>query len=352
MFTQKNKGLFVDVSEFAVLAARTSGYKLPMTIEEIAELPLKDGQDPAEVREFLEGMVDFRGAAYYVSRCGVYPENRFVRYFEVESTNKAKDRKYLSEVLRSEFNVDSSTNNVSVLDARDGSDFDMEKGLGRKLVFCGGPTEAIQAEQDRVLEYGLYPERLELSSVTTLGGVCDYARFNGIKAPILCFELTSKSASIFIHSQGEVEVARALPFGLDSIYPMLQRELGLKDEASARKLFFSNTFDFAEMGPKLLRRMTKELQASTGFYEVQTGQTIERVFVSVLPKNLSWVVKTISDSLGLEIMQPELAPWLESLNVKLADGVEVANLGARWMGLFSMMGEYHLREERESEQED
>lgn len=351
MFTQKNKGLFVDVSEFAVLAARTSGYKLPVTIEEIGELPLKDGQDPAEVREFLEGFVDFKGNSYIVARCGVYPEDRFVRFFEAESVNKAKDSKYLTEILKSEFNVDSEKSRVSILDARDGSDFDMDKGLSRKLLFCGAPQESIQAEQDRVLEYGLYPERLELSTVTTLGGVCDYARFNDIKSPILCFELTSTSASIFIQNHGQVEVARPLPFGLDSIYPMLQRELGLKDEASARKLFFSNTFDFAEMGPKLLRRMTKELQASAGFYEVQTGQTIGRVFVSVLPKNLSWVVKTISDSLGLEIMQPDLAPWLESLKVKLGDGVEVANLGARWMGLFSMMGEYHLREEAESEQE-
>jgi len=351
MLTQKTKGLFVDVSEFSILAARTSGYKLPMQIEQIEELPLKDGHDPAEIREFLEGLADFKGGAFFVARCGVYPENRFVRFFEVESVNKAKDPKFLRDTLQNEFNVDPERNSVSILDARDGSDFDMERGLSKKLIFCGAPSVALQFEQDRLLEFGLYPDRLELSTVTTLGGVCDYSRFNGIKAPILCFELTAKSASIFIQRQGQVEVARPIPFGLDSIYPMLQRELGLKDEASARKLFYSNTFDFAEMGPKLLRRITKELQASTGFYEVQTGQTIDRVFVSVLPKNLGWVVKTISDSLGLEIMQPDLSNWLESLNIKVADGVELSNLGARWMGLFSLMGEFHLREEVESEQE-
>jgi len=105
------------------------------------------------------------------------------------------------------------------------------------------------------------------------------------------------------------------------------------------------------MGPKLLRRMTKELQASTGFYEVQTGQTISHVFLSVLPKNLNWVAQTVSDSLGLEILQPSIEGWLESLKIKLSDGVEVLNLGPRWMGLFSLMGEFHLREEVESEQE-
>jgi len=173
--------------------------------------------------------------------------------------------------------------------------------------------------------------------------VSDFARFNEMMSPILCVELTSKTANIFIINQGQVDVARPVSFGLDSLYSLLQRELGLKDEASARKLFFSNTFDFAEMGPKLLRRMTKELQASTGFYEVQTGQTIDKVFISVLPKNLDWVSKTVSDSLGLEIMQPNLEKWLESLKIKLAEGVDVSNLGSRWMGLFSLMGEFHLR---------
>jgi hypothetical protein len=47
----------------------------------------------------------------------------------------------------------------------------------------------------------------------------------------------------------------------------------------------------------------------------------------------------------LEIMQPDIESWVDSLNVKLGDGVEVANLGSRWFGLFSQMGDFHLREE-------
>ncbi|MFQ3223928.1 MAG: hypothetical protein ACI8Z5_000167 [Lentimonas sp.] len=344
MLKPKAKGLYIDVSEFSILAVRTSGYKLPIVVEEAAELPLASDCDPDDVRAFLEQLVDFKGAAYYVSRCGVYPKDRFLRYYEAESTSKAKKPGFLSEVLQSDFNVDLATNSVSILDARDGSDFDFEKGLAKQLIFCGGPAAAFQEVQDQMLSYGVYPERLELSSAATLGGVCDYARFNRLDVPILCVELTSEVANVFIINRGRVEVARPVPFGLDSIYPLLQRELGLKDEASARKLFYSNTFDFSEMGPKLLRRIVKELQATSGFYEVQTGQTIDRVFLSVLPKNLSWIANTISDSLGIEILQPNIEPWLESLNVKLADGVEVANFGSRWLGVFSLLGEFHLRE--------
>jgi len=349
MLILKTKGLFVDFSEYSILAARTSGYKLPMVIEQIAELPLKAEQDPKEVEDFFRELVNFSGASYFVSRCGVYPEGRFVRYFEAESASKVRDVEFLNSILQKEFKIDAEKNNVAILDARDGADLVIEKASTRWLLFCGAPNESFLAEQNRLLEFGIYPERLELSSITTLGGVSDYARFNNINTPILCCELTAQSANIFILNRGQVDVARPVPFGLDSIYPLLQRELGLKDEASARKLFFSNTFDFAEMGPKLLRRMTKELQATTGFYEVQTGLTISHAFLSVLPKNLNWISRTIADALALEILQPSLEGWLESLRIKLGDGVEVVNLGARWMGLFSLMGEFHLREEVESE---
>jgi hypothetical protein len=349
MLNPKIKGLYVDISEFSVLAARTNGYKLPLVIEELAEYPLISDDGPEELREFFEQIVDFKGGKYFVSRAGVYPEGRFVRYYEAESVSKAKDLNWLSQVLKSELNIDADSNRVSIIDARDGSDIVLETSLSKHLIFCGGPIDRLQAQQDYLLECGIYPERMELSTVSTLGGVGDYSKFHGIKSPLLCFELTSTSANIFILNQGQVEVTRPVPFGLDSIYPLLQRELGLKDEASARKLFFSNTFDFAEMGPKLLRRMTKELQATTGFYEVQTGLTIENVFISVLPKNLAWVARTVSESLGLEVIQPNLEKWLESLKIKLGEGVEVSNLGSRWMGLFSLMGEFQLKEDGDSE---
>lgn len=352
MLTPKNKGLFVEISEFSILAARTSGYKSPIVIEEIAEMPLSASQSPEDIKDFIEQLVDFRGSKYYVSRCGVYPENRFVRFYEAESANKAKDVKYITKVLETEFEVDSENSIVYILDAKDGADFDMEKGLSKKLILCGAPTESVQASQDTALSYGIYPDTLELSSVATIGGVSDYAKFASVDTPILSVEVNSESASIFIQSKGLIDVARPIGFGLNSIYPLLQRELGLKDEVSAKKLFFSNTFDFAEMGPKLLRKMVKELQSTTGFYEVQTGQTIEQIFIGVLPQNLSWITNTISEALGLEILKPRYEQWLESNNIKVGSGVDVSNLSNRWMSLFSLMATYTHKETKESSVEE
>lgn len=141
-----------------------------------------------------------------------------------------------------------------------------------------------------------------------------------------------------------LDVSRPISFGWDSMYLVIQQELGFKDEGSAKKIFYSNTFDFTQMEPKLLRKMLKELQASTGFYEVQTGQTIGQIFLSLLPKNLSWVGQILAKSLGADVIELDFPAWIKSQNIIFADEVDVASLDNRWMGLLSLMGNYSAEE--------
>ena len=94
------------------------------------------------------------------------------------------------------------------------------------------------------------------------------------------------------------------------------------------------------MGGTLLRKMLKELQASTGFYEVQTGQTIGQLFVTLLPKNLGWIETVLSRNLGVPLLRVDYEPWLEYLGIRGGADVQLANLDNRWFGLMSLMGQY------------
>src|SRR5262249_31754357 len=153
-------------------------------------------------------------------------------------------------------------------------------------------------------------------------------------------EITPETSQVFILRGTQLDLARPVPLGLNSMFPIVQQELGLKDEESARKLFYSNTFDFTEMGPALLKKMLKELQSSTGFYEVQTGQTIGQIHLSLLPKNLSWMSTLLARSLGIDVLKVEYPQWLRSLGIEPAAGCELAALDGRWLEVFGLMGKY------------
>ena len=345
MLKHHTPAVFVDFSEFTLRIAKASHFEHPIQVEAIAELSLLTNPSPADIRDFVREFVDLKGGAYCVAHCGMHPEGRFLHYFEAESIAKLKDPAYLPAVLESEFKLDTERNAIAVLNAADGIGVDWGQANAKKLLFCGAPLAAIQAGQDELLTFGVYPRRLELSTVACLGGLADFTRFSQLHSPVLYVELTRAGMSSCILYQGRVEVVREVSLGLESLLPILQQEVGVTDRSAARKLLFANSFDFAAMGPKLLRRVIKELQASAGLYEVQTGLTIDRVLFSALPEHLDWITPTLTTALGMELLQLPSKPWIESLRVRLDDSVNASELDARWLGLFSLMAAFHLREE-------
>ena len=150
-------------------------------------------------------------------------------------------------------------------------------------------------------------------------------------------EIDSTTTHSFIVSAAGVEATRPIAQGLDAMVPVVQKELGLKDEESAKKLFFSNTFDFAGMGPLLVKKLLKELQSSIGFYEVQTGQSVGQVICTSIPRKLAWLDGVIATSLGVTGLQCDFLPWLQSREISLPDELPPGGLDARWLGLLSLM---------------
>ncbi len=344
MIKSKKKGLFVDISEFSVLAVRTSGYEGPIIVEEAIDFPIESGYKSEDIRSFLGKCVDIK-SGNYEAICGIYPKDRFICYHEVESGVRLKNQILLEKLLRSDLGIDPKINDISILNSHDGSIFDPTKNASNRLIFCGAPTAELQKVQDQILSFGLLPKRMELTSVASIGGFSHYMHLNKFESAVTYVELLSECTNVIILNKGEVGMVRTLDFGLNSLFPLLQDELGLKDEASAVKLFHSNTFDVAEIGPKLLQRILEELKAILGNYEVQTGLNVDRFFVSLLPQKLSWIPNAISSALGIDLVSIQLEMWLQSLGISVDDSVDLSALGSHWLGVFSLIAEFNLREE-------
>ncbi len=343
---KSRKTLFLEISEYSVLAARTSGLEPPFVIEEVREIP---AGAPDDLAAMVSEMMSLTAGQYAHCVVGVHPAGRFVRRSTMDNPAKAKDPAFLAEYVQSQFQVDPTKNVVAVLNAESGQFATAETGYTKELIFAGAPLEEIKARQQIAVLAGIYPERLELGSVATIAGLGSYLASEEIKAPTLLLEITQETSQVFILRGTQLDLARPIPQGLNSMFPIVQQELGLKDEESARKLFYSNTFDFTEMGPTLLKKMLKELQSSTGFYEVQTGQTIGQIHLSLLPKNLSWMSGLLARSLGIDTLKPEFPDWLHSLGIEAAPGCELAALDGRWLGVFGLMGKYDAKSEAKPE---
>jgi hypothetical protein len=336
LFAKKSKGFCVEFGEHVTQLARLSQPEAPYVVEELKEIP---SNDPGAISAWVKA-TEGKGATGYVhATCGVYPARRILRRHTLD-VKRVKDPAYFGEIYNQQFRIEAVKYTIKALNPDDGGDYDSVKATQKEVLFCGLPSDDIVALQDKLLEQGIYPERLELGSLATLGGLVNYLKFKQNKTPVLLLEIGQDSTQSYILSADGVDISRPIPSGIAAMIPVVQKELGLKDEESAKKLFYSNTFDFTSMGGALVKKLLKELQSSIGFYEVQTGQSIGNVMCTQLPTSLSWLGGTMAGALGVTPLNVELAPWLDSLNIRLADGVTLGQQDEQWFGLFSLLASY------------
>lgn len=337
-FAAKTKGFILDRGEQTTLLARVSALQPPLVVEDLRECA---SSDDAALAEALAALLPKKGAGYAQVHCGVSPVTRFVRRATLD-LKRVKEPEYFSEVVSTQFRIDPEQNAIVMLGAADGLDYDVSKGGANKdVIFCGLPTAEVVRAQTDLLKQGFFPARLELSSLASLGAIIDYLKFTDSSKPTLVLELGAEHTQSYIVSARGIEATRPIAVGLDAMVPVVQKELGLKDEESARKLFFSNTFDFTGMGASLCKRLLKELQSSMGFYEVQTGQSISQLICPVLASKLGWLEGVIAAQVGVSVLQVEFPAWLAARQISLGDTVSVSTLDARKLALFGLMMQFN-----------
>jgi hypothetical protein len=336
-FAKKSKGFCVEIGEHTTLLARLSEPEAPYLVEELKELPSADAE---AIVEWIKGTEGKGSTGYAHSTCGVYPTKRVVRRHTLD-LKRLKEPTYFNEIYSQQFRIEPEKYAIRALNPDDGGDYDLAKGTQKEVLFCGLPADEVNALQDKLLAQGIYPERLELGTLATLGGMVNYLKFKQSKSPLLLLEIGEEATQSLILSADGVDISRPIHSGIAAMIPVVQKELGLKDEESAKKLFYSNTFDFTSIGGALVKKLLKELQSSIGFYEVQTGQSIGNVLCTQLPGNLAWLGATMAGALGVTPLKMDMLPWLESLNIRLADGVTLDQPEERWTGLFSLMASFN-----------
>lgn len=337
IFSPVTKGYFVELNEHAVLLARTSAAVPPFAVEELRECPAGDAE---ALRQAVVQMQPKRTPSGYLQAgIAVYPARRLVRRHSLEM-KRVKEPGYFAEICSQQFRVEPEKFRIAILNAADGSDYDAARSVQKDVMFCGLPAEDVIALQQSMLDQSIYPERLELGTVAALGGLADLLAQAKSKTPTLVLEIGQDTTHSFIVTANGVEASRPIAQGLESMVPIVQKELGLKDEESAKKLFYSNTFDFTGMGPLLTKRLLKELQSSIGFYEVQTGQSVGQVLTTQLAPKLGWLDTAIATALGIASFKIDAAPWLKSRAITLPENYARHAQDVRWFGLFALMTRY------------
>lgn len=323
------------ITEQSVMVAKAASASAPSVLVDIKTFDLNDDGLDAALQEYLGHKKGQFSRAY----CSVLPVSRFIRRVTLESANKAKDTAHLMELLSGTCKVNPSENEVAMLQSS-GAQIDQERPNTKEIMFAGAKTDEISAIQTKLLGWGVFPLRLEIGTLPLLASIQKVAKSEGRKSPTLVLEVGENQSYIYIVGEHGVDMTRNISFGISAMLPHIKAELGLADEAVARKILLANTFDFAEMAPVLLRRLVKEIQASIGFYEVQTGYTIGQMYLANLSARFQWVGNHLSRSMGLDIMVVAFDRWMSAIGVEADAGLDLSNADPVVWNLISLSGNY------------
>jgi hypothetical protein len=334
LFSKKTKGVYVDLNDHTMTIARTSGASGPLVLEELKTCDA--GNSEAITALLNEIQLKRTGSGNFLpATCGIYPSKRIVRRATLDP-KRYTDAGYFDEAAASQCRISTEEYMLAVLSASTGRDAHPPAEPEKDVVFCGMANAEISAMQKNLLKFGVFPERLEIGTLSSLGALIDYLAFSKSTTPTLVLEMGEHTTESFVLSEAGLATSRQIPQGIEAMVPVVQKELGLKDEESARRLFYSNTFDFTGMASAFTKKLIKELQSSIGFYEVQTGQSIGQVVCTLLPSKLSWMQNAIASQLGVDSLRIDYAAWLKARDISLAVTLPGENDNSA-LGVLSLM---------------
>ena len=197
---EAEKAFFADLSEHTLTLARTSSAVPPFEVEEIQVCAAGDQPALAEAIKAIHPEKTGEAISSGLS-CGIYPTRRVVRRVSLD-LKRIKDTGYLNEIATQQLRIEPDHHALSILHASDGSEYDLAQAAGKEVIMCGLPSEDVNQTQDQLLATGLFPDRLELGTLATLGVLADYLAFTKNQAPTLVLEIEAENTPV-VHRLGE-----------------------------------------------------------------------------------------------------------------------------------------------------
>lgn len=336
MISAKKNNFIVEFRPSTIRAARISSDTTPTVVEEVIEIDLsKDNSPASSIREFAK----VKSNAYMHAACAIYPQERLVRQVLLD-TSKGKEFDFIMEYLRKSAGVDPEEFSAYCLSVEDGKEIELAAFNKKNILVCGASKSEISHVQSGLVGSGIYPRRLELGTLGTIGALKDAIGGDSGRSPVLFLEIDRESTNAVIVGPKGVEMARRIDCGALNIAQALKEEMNLKDEAAAEKILQSRDFDLGPIAPKLLRKLLRELQSSIGFFEVQTGSSVSELYCLKDGRFLHWLESSICDLLNLSVLPLDLGKWLGEKSITFASEDTLARLDNTWLSLFSLVLEF------------
>lgn len=304
----------------------------PLQVDALAEI--QPGDEEALTSWLGKNFNDYTGTGFLPAYCGFHPAQRVLSRENLFS-RRFTDAGYLTGLVAEQAKVSSARDwQITALHPSEGVNLTTD-GMARPGLLFGMPWTAIREQQQRLLNLGVRPRRLELGTLALLGTLNQQLARMGFGNAIVVCEIEHAQTRTYVVAKDGVHTLPPLPHGLLSILEGALKELGAPDVATARRQLEDPPEALRAHGRRFVRVLSRHLKPAVDHFELKTGQRIETFFFSQLPARLEWLGQALGAAVELEVLMPNFEVWLPAAGLKVDAGSVVLN--SSWLESLSLI---------------
>ena len=204
-----------------------------------------------------------------------------------------------------------------------------------KWVMAFAPLDSLEAVSKGLVDLKVDPDDVKPAGLTGLGAVGSAIRIAETDGGVLLWDIGAAQSSLVLMTPMGVTEAASCPVGMDTIFETVQAVLKLKFRGAGARLFFNESYDFSEAGPKIAAVVGAALKEVIAKFP---PTSIPPVFGSLsLTGKQSWFIREVAAAVGLGAWEPNLSKVAAKLGISFKEPELAAAFSASSFGLFELV---------------
>lgn len=197
---------------------------------------------------------------------------------------------------------------IGLVDAVNGSSLVQAAGPCTALIVAM-PKNEVRRHQEKLLEAGIRPRRLEFTPLITLGAIKSHFASELADAAMAVCEFGARETTLYFIDRKGIHPQDPVPFGLENLEESAQKELKLENIEEVRAKLDDPDEEFTRLAPRLLRVYASHLRLTLDYYEHQTGRVVGSLFPLNLLTNRLWLAPALAQAVDLVVPHLDLLDW-------------------------------------------
>jgi hypothetical protein len=277
------------------------------SISEAAEFAI---DDQAGLQAWIEAQAS-EGPGWVAGFCGFQPSgSMLIREDLVVREPPLKLEAIAPLVDRRARNHPKEGWSIGVVNAVNGSSLSQATGPCTALIVAM-PRDEVLLHQEKLLEIGVRPRRMEFTPLTSLGAIKSHFTTELTDTAMAVCDFGERETSLYFIDRKGVHPQDPLPFGLNTLEESAQKDLNLETIEEVRSQMDAPDEEFSRRAPRLLRIYASHLRLTLDYYEHQTGRIVGSLFPLNLPSNRNWLAPALAQAVDLVVPHLDLLDWAQ-----------------------------------------